>query len=88
MVDAKEKELKKARLCKSNDGHIIALAIVSGARTLCSNNKRKKHLFADFTNKALIDDPRGGVYQNPSHRHLLAHTPSCKRGLKHAPTSL
>ena len=87
-VDAKEKELKKAGLCKSNDQHVIALAIVSGARTLCSDNKRKRHLYADFKNKALIDNPGGRIYRDPSHRRLLAHTPSCERELKHASRSL
>lgn len=86
-VDAKEKELKRGGLCLSNDQHIIALAIVSGARTLCSNNDKKRHLFADFKNKALIDHPRGGIYRGPSHWRLLRHTSSCERQLKHASSS-
>lgn len=55
-------------LCISNDAHIIALARVAGVRLLCS---RDQALHADFTNKDLIDTPRGKVYQNASHKHLI-----------------
>lgn len=54
--------------CVSNDYHIIAIARVSGVRVLCSHDQA---LHQDFTNKILIDHPRGKVYQNHSHRHLL-----------------
>jgi hypothetical protein len=61
-------------LCKSNDPHVIALARVSGARTLCTHDG---DLQRDFTNCDLISDPRGKVYKRPNHRHLLCHTRSC-----------
>jgi hypothetical protein len=52
----------------SDDAHIVALALVSGARLLCSRDGR---LHTDFTNPAVIRKPRGKVYQNSSHSHLL-----------------
>jgi hypothetical protein len=68
-------------MCVSNDPHVIALARVSGARVLCSNDVA---LHRDFTNQELVADPRGHVYQTTEHEHLLrlyGHTPACKRNL-------
>lgn len=45
--------------CKSNDHHIIALARISGARLLFSNDKE---LQQDFKNPRLLNQPRGTVY--------------------------
>lgn len=56
-IEAKEKNLKK--ICASNDAHIIALAQISGARLLYSNDR---DLHKDFKSKKLIDAPRGLVY--------------------------
>lgn len=52
---------------KSNDQHIIMLALAAGSRLLVS---RDKLLHADFTNPKLLS-PRGKVYQNASHSALL-----------------
>ena len=57
----------------SNDAHVLALALASGARTLCTNDGK---LATDFKNPAIVDNPRGSVYKTPSHRHLLQHTAS------------
>ena len=73
-VDQKQKEVEKAGLCKSNDHHVIALALVSGARTLCTEDS---NLEQDFKNPALISNPRGSIYKNADHAHLLKHTPGC-----------
>ena len=51
--------LESAGKCKSNDPHIIALAQVSRARLLYSNDRT---LIRDFKDKDLIDSPRGAVY--------------------------
>ncbi len=69
--DAVEKEIEiviQIGSCISNDKHIIALARVGNTRLLCSHDKA---LHADFTNKALLDKPRGKVYQNRGHKKLL-----------------
>lgn len=68
LVDAKTVEVQKSGLCVSDDAHIIGLALVSGSRLLCS---RDNALHQDFTNPALVFKPRGSVYQNPDHAHLI-----------------
>jgi hypothetical protein len=68
-VDDEANRVAKTGFCKSDDEHIIALARVSGVRLLCSLDK---NLADDFTNKALIDKPRGKVYKYSSHRKLLS----------------
>ena len=65
-VDARMKLV--APQCVSDDPHIIALALESGARLLCSLDK---DLHTDFTNPKLINAPRGNVYQNANHEHLV-----------------
>jgi predicted nucleic acid-binding protein len=60
--------------CRSNDHHVLAVAVVTGARTLATFDKA---LAADFKDGALISRPRGSIYQNPeAHAHLLRHTPA------------
>lgn len=67
---------------RSNDPHILALAVVSGARLLYSNDRP---LQQDFTNSALINQPRGKVYSTlyndafdqPKQR-LLRNAPPCR----------
>ena len=57
-LDQKIQELKKRKL-KSNDHHIIALAQVSRARLLYTEDGDLK---TDFKNKNLINHPRGKLY--------------------------
>ena len=59
-VDAKEAELIGL---SSDDGHIVALAIVAEVSVLVS---RDKNLHDDF--KKIVN---GRVYQNEKHKHLL-----------------
>ena len=75
-VNTEESNVIDSRICRSDDAHVIALARISGARTLCSNDQ---NLHQDFGNPQLINNPRGSIYQNASHRHLLRHTSSCRR---------
>lgn len=67
-VDNLEGKLISEAVCLSDDQHIIAVAQISGARLLCSHDHA---LHSDFQNKKLIDKPRGGVYQDPTHEHLI-----------------
>ena len=75
-IDAEQRRVERMKLCRSDDPHVIALARVSGARTLCSHNV---HLYRDFKNKKLIDKPRGVIYRDARHEPLLRHTASCQR---------
>jgi hypothetical protein len=66
--------LRAGGMCRSNDHHVLALAIVSGARTLATFDNA---LTQDFRNAAIINGPRGSVYRDPDvHTHLLRHTPT------------
>jgi len=67
-LERHESQLTRSGQCRSNDIGILALALASGARLLCSPDR---DLQADFTNKRLIDAPRGKVYQSASHKSLL-----------------
>ena len=62
--------------CRSNDAHIIARARISGIRVLHSHDRR---LHGDFSDRTLINAPRGQIYQDERHAHLLEDAPECKK---------
>jgi len=69
-----EDRLCASRRCRSNDRHVLALAIVSGARTLATFDNA---LAQDFKNAGIISRPGGSIYRDPTtHAHLLRHTPA------------
>lgn len=67
-IDAKTQAIEQTGGYQSDDPHILALAIVTGARLLCSDDEA---LSADFKDKRLIDGPRGSVYRQARHVHLI-----------------
>lgn len=80
-VDAETSALQARHICRSNDAHVLALAIVSGARLLFTNDE---DLQADFKNPRIISGVRGRVYTTSqrkdvrsSHRNLLNRTDLC-----------
>lgn len=73
----KNEERTVAPACKSDDPHVIALARVSGARVLYSEDTT---LHEDWKNLALVAKPRGVIYRSTAHRHLLRHSDSCPKG--------
>ncbi len=80
-INAKMKDLHVTGRCQSDDAHIIALAQISGARLLFSNDRA---LQQDFKNKELINNPRGKVYSTlrgsdftTSHKNLLSRRDLC-----------
>jgi predicted nucleic acid-binding protein len=75
-LQQEEARLRTAGQCRSNDVHVLALGIASGARTLATFDRA---LTLDFGNAKIINKPRGSVYSKPKvHAHLLRHTPkSC-----------
>ena len=68
-----ETRLEKKGLCISDDPHVIALARISGARLLCSNDK---DLQQDFGTKNLIDRPRGKVYSTRDKQKYKEYQPN------------
>ena len=75
-VEKRTEALKASGVLDSDDPHIIALAEVSGSRLLHSLDTE---LHRDFTNPALINNPRGRVYQGGvGHQHLVrSHCKDC-----------
>ena len=76
VVQVEEEWVAETGLCRSNDLHVVALARVSGARTLCTLDRA---LQRDFRNPQLVAGPRGSIYQRREHVPLLRHTSSCGR---------
>lgn len=81
--DVNQKAGQVAPFCKSDDPHIIAVALISNARFLYSNDGDLQN---DFRNPRLVNNPRGSVYSTQhnknftqNHRRLLRQNP-CKRG--------
>ena len=80
-VDAIAEKLRNSRTCNSDDEHVIALAQVSGARLLFTNDP---DLQSDFKTKELVDNPRGKIYSTKeskdltrAHRRMLADKSLC-----------
>ena len=83
-VDRRSKQLEEERACRSNDTHVVAVAQLSGARLLYTNDGSLRD---DFRDKKLIDQPRGKVYSTrcrddvtPAHRRLLGNRNLCRSG--------
>ena len=81
IVDTETANLQSRNVCKSNDAHVLALAIVSGARLLFTNDQ---NLRDDFRNPQVIGGLRGRIYTTlqrkdvrKSHRDLLNRTDLC-----------
>lgn len=80
-VAAAEQEVRSQGISDSNDEHILALAQVSGARLLFTNDRA---LQQDFRNRRIIGGTRGRVYTTveyadirPTHRNLLKRIDLC-----------
>lgn len=83
IVNQAEESLTSARVCKSDDQHIIALAQVSGARLLFSNDL---NLRSDFKNSSLVGGKtKGHVFSTrqsknvtKTHKELVSRADLCK----------
>ncbi|MDE0058363.1 MAG: hypothetical protein OXI22_09895 [Defluviicoccus sp.] len=78
VVEAREHELHEqeqalAADIRSNDPHVLALARVSGARLLYTEDG---DLMTDFKDKRFVDRPRGKVYSRAANENLL-RTANC-----------
>ena len=81
-VNTRADELRRGNTCRSDDEHVIALALVSGARLLYTNDSG---LIADFKNREIVANPRGKVYTTAennevttAHRRLLGDRTLCR----------
>lgn len=67
-IKRKEAALASTGLCKSNDLHVLALALASAARLLCTLDGR---LRSDFKDSRIVKKPRGKLYKRPHHEALV-----------------
>ena len=81
VVDTETEALRAQGICRSNDEHVLALARVSGARLLFTNDRA---LQDDFRDRRIIRGTRGRVYTTrersdirPTHRNLLNRADLC-----------
>ena len=81
-VEACTEEIRKREVCRSDDEHVLALALVSGARLLYTNDAA---LIEDFKNRDIVRNPRGAIYTTArsnkvtaAHRRLLADRTLCR----------
>ena len=81
-VDRRERGIRQTNLCASNDEHVLALAIASGARLLYTNDDL---LMDDFRNRNIVPGPMGRIYTTrdrkdfrPAHRKLLGMRNLCR----------
>lgn len=81
-VAIEEEKLRARRVCRSDDEHILALARVSGARLLFTNDRA---LQRDFKDSSIISGPvKGHIYTtvrcskiSSTHRNLLRRNDLC-----------
>ena len=80
-VRARENAIRNEGMYESDDPHVLALAQISGARLLYTNDRA---LQRDFGRRDLIADPRGRVYSTlrrnhytETHRRLLSNRSLC-----------
>ncbi len=68
-VEIAAKELQQKQICTSDDEHVVALAEVSGARLLFTNDKP---LQKDFGNRQILGGIQGKVYTTVKYEHVTS----------------
>ena len=81
-VEERTDDLRQRDICKSNDKHVLALAIASGARLLYTNDNL---LMDDFKNRNIVPAPPGKIYTTrdrkdfrPAQKRLLGKRSLCR----------
>ena len=81
IVDTEESKLRADVVCRSDDEHVLALARVSGARLLFTNDRA---LQDDFKDRIILGGTRGRIYTTrdytdvrAAHRNLLRRNDLC-----------
>ena len=81
-VKERADDLRRRDICKSDDEHVLALAVASGARLLYTNDNS---LMDDFRNRNIVPGPPGKIYTTkdrkdfrPAHRKLLGMRNLCR----------
>ena len=66
-VDAETERLESHFDCRSDDEHVLGLAVVSGARLLFTNDK---DLQDDFKDRQIVPGTRGRIYTTIQHKDV------------------
>ena len=81
-VGERADDLRRRDICKSNDEHVLALAIASAARLLYTNDNL---LMDDFRNRNIVPGLPGKIYTTrdrkdfrPAHKKLLGMRNLCR----------
>lgn len=81
-VEARIELVKRDSKCRSNDEHVVALALLSGCRVLCANDRKLRE---DFRDPEIVSRPRGKLYSidqrandRRQYENLLIWTRSCR----------
>lgn len=72
-VDAEETLIRALPALRSNDPHVLAVARLTGARTLFTSDGQ---LMDDFRDRDLVSPP-GRIFSKHTQTSLLSHTPGC-----------
>ena len=82
IISERQQALVRDGLPTSDDEHVLALALVSGARLLYTNDT---DLMDDFRNRDIVPDPPGKIYTTrdrsdfrPAHKRLLRMKNLCR----------
>jgi hypothetical protein len=75
LVESEERRVLAIGI-RSDDEHVLALARLSGARLICTEDA---DLIVDTRDKRILDKPRARIYQRAEHAELLNHSGSCGR---------
>ena len=70
IISERQQALVGDGLPTSDDEHVLALALVSGARLLYSNDRRLKN---DFLNTEIVREPEGRVYTTHHGGRRITH---------------
>ena len=73
-IDAEAAQIERESVHNSDDEHVLALARVSGARILCTDDR---DLMSDFKDVNLVPKPRGRVFPPNSRKFRLNHHGRC-----------
>ena len=82
-VNDQTERLQRKEICQSDDQHVLALALVSGARLLFTNDRA---LQDDFRDRRIVPGVRGRVFTTlqtkeitTTHKRLLRRTDLCNK---------
>ena len=82
-IEARTDALRRSGVCKSDDEHVLALAVASGARLLFTNDNL---LMDDFRNPDIVPGRQGRIYTTGKHKDFgKTHKDLLRENCRRAP---